>query len=297
MSRINWVLTLRISPLVGAALALLASQAAPAASTPEDAQVQQWEYLVVSAGLKTRFSSVAENPLHAKAVVVSGIAFGGEAISIEQRMDGLGTLGWELVAVVGMIGGDQQFVFKRPYMKSIVEAEAALRRKQAEELASLLMKLKQEPAPGAGPQIIDLDEKERLELLSRNIAQLENSVNAALDDLKGRGLKIVRNELKVLPRGHFVFEEATLGGSWVIEEATLGGSLVIDGTTQLLSPEKTYRSSEARRLAKEICANIVRLALTSQYDSLPEPVAVEITIQGKSVAKQRGSSFIDGKLF
>lgn len=278
-----------IVTLFGWAASVLPSFGAVTTSppVPQASRLPQWEYVVVSGG-KTYFSSALEGSLvgDSKAVVASGSTFRDEALELQHKMDGLGQLGWELVAVIGAIGGDQEFLFKRPYVKSVVDAEATIRHKQAGEMAALLAQIKQKPVSDGGVQIIDLDEKERLERLSSNMAQLENRLASALGELTSRGYRIEKNDLKALPR------YATLN-----DEAVIAGTLVIDGTSQLLSAENTYRSSEARRLAKEICASMVRLALTSQYGSLPESIVVEITIKGKSVAKQSGHTFIGNELF
>jgi hypothetical protein len=65
---------------------------------------QKWEYLAVTPG-KVYWSSVASKAKD------TGCQ---EAIELEQLLDKLGQQGWELVSIVGLIGGDQEFVFKRP---------------------------------------------------------------------------------------------------------------------------------------------------------------------------------------
>lgn len=68
---------------------------------------QKWEYLAVTPG-KVYWSSVAS-----KAEMSKDTAF-REATELEQLLDKLGQQRWELVSIVGQIGGDQEFVFKRP---------------------------------------------------------------------------------------------------------------------------------------------------------------------------------------
>lgn len=74
----------------------------------------QWEYLVISPG-SISFSLVGAEPPPEKFDEVAGLVrllrYSGGATTY---LDVLGLVGWELVAVVGSIGGDQQYVLKRP---------------------------------------------------------------------------------------------------------------------------------------------------------------------------------------
>ncbi|MFC2099430.1 hypothetical protein ACFLSF_01175 [Candidatus Bipolaricaulota bacterium] len=81
-----------------AALTLLALLLTASFSLPGPGQ--EWEYLVVSPG-KVRF---ADSPEYACRAAQSTMAV----------LDDIGADGWELVTVVGQIGGDQEFIFKRP---------------------------------------------------------------------------------------------------------------------------------------------------------------------------------------
>lgn len=70
---------------------------------------QEWEYLVVAVGVGMRadFSSAWQDK--------GGKVDFQEAVDTEKDLDKLGREGWELIDVVGVIGGDEQeFVFKRP---------------------------------------------------------------------------------------------------------------------------------------------------------------------------------------
>lgn len=73
----------------------------------------QWEYLVISPG-SISFSLVGTEPpekFDEVAGLVRLLRYSGGATTY---LDVLGLVGWELVAVVGSIGGDQQYVLKRP---------------------------------------------------------------------------------------------------------------------------------------------------------------------------------------
>jgi hypothetical protein len=89
-------------------------------STTNNPAPQKWEYLVVSPGKvywcggDSVFSNACP-PGTAKADVSEATGFkSGEAVELEQLLDKVGQQGWELVDIVGQIGGDQEFVFKRP---------------------------------------------------------------------------------------------------------------------------------------------------------------------------------------
>jgi len=245
---------------------------AAVASTDAQASsgVPQWEYLVVTGG-KTYFSPTLERSAEgeSKAILAGASTFTSEAVAAETQMDALGHRGWELVAIVGAIGGDQELVFKRPYVKALVEAEAAERRAQAEKWAALL-KGAEKPTPGGtGTEIVDLDERDRLERLAKNMERLQAQVDTALKLFLVPGVKIEKDTL-VTPRWPMVGDEAVLGGT-----------LVIDATNQLLSADNTYRSSAATALAKQIYRDIFR---TMPESVLVAGVGVELTIRGKTVA-------------
>lgn len=87
---------------------------------------QQWEYLVVSSG-KVLFYSPPENPRDLNVNLgFKSLAYNlpnlSEAVTLQKLLDTLGQEDWELVSVVGIIGGDQEFLFKRPYSKQRYKA-------------------------------------------------------------------------------------------------------------------------------------------------------------------------------
>lgn len=102
--------------IVFVALAVAFTFSFSAANNPAS---QKWEYLVVSPGkvywCGEYFILNDCPPDTAKADVSEATGFkGGEAVELEQLLDRVGQQGWELVDIVGQIGGDQEFVFKRP---------------------------------------------------------------------------------------------------------------------------------------------------------------------------------------
>lgn len=128
--------------------ALTASSATPK-TTPRNSPAitpstisftKQFEYLVVSFG-KTLFTNPDDNP-ETKAVGLSkllsyskaGVVSAKEALVTQNQMDTLGKFGWELVDIVGIIGGDQEMVFRRTYDPERSKQEAVLIKEEGERL-------------------------------------------------------------------------------------------------------------------------------------------------------------------
>ena len=70
---------------------------------------QRWEYLVIAHG-KVYFTT---DLVKAEAFTYKDASL-HESVETENVLDEAGAMGWELVDVVGVIGGDQEFIFKRP---------------------------------------------------------------------------------------------------------------------------------------------------------------------------------------
>lgn len=115
---------------------LLASSAVAAERNPSDklqrstdSPRDQFEYLVMTLG-KTVFQTVDDGRVRASGLAKllpyadANLIHAKEAIAIQQSLDNLGKFGWELVTVVGVIGGDQQMIFKRPKIDGLAELEA-----------------------------------------------------------------------------------------------------------------------------------------------------------------------------
>ena len=106
---------LAVLSIVLVALAVAFTFSFSAANNPAS---QNWEYLVVTPGKVIWCGEyIFFNdcpPSTAKPDVSEATGFKGEAVELEQLLDRVGQQGWELVSIVGVIGGDQEFVFKRP---------------------------------------------------------------------------------------------------------------------------------------------------------------------------------------
>ena len=92
-------------------VSLLSNSRVLASTDPQ----QKWEYMVICPG-KVGFSSPFASPMDKSAGLSIGTSIlpPTEALDTETILDNAGKVGWELVTVVGVIGGDQEFVFKRP---------------------------------------------------------------------------------------------------------------------------------------------------------------------------------------
>jgi len=92
-------------------VSLLRGSRALASADPQ----QKWEYLIICPG-KVQFASPFYNPMRKAAGLSIGtdIIPPTEAADTETILDNAGEIGWELVTVVGLIGADQEFIFKRP---------------------------------------------------------------------------------------------------------------------------------------------------------------------------------------
>lgn len=240
----------------------------------------KWEYLVISFG-KTLYSNPISEP-ELKEVGLSkllpyaqgGLVSANEAVSIQYQMDKLGNFGWELVDIVGAIGGDQQLVFKRLYDKSRSEKEIALIMEEGKILSANRKAIQDEISKIPSGKILDLDAAERQEktdkeekILREEIASLNGQIN-----IKGTIIEASQNY-----RGDF----------------TAKAHIVVDGTTTLLKGNK-YRRSEAKLYAKQIAEKLytkTKLYSSSKYtspeiDAMAGDVTIKITVvinyQGKA---------------
>lgn len=158
----------------------------------------EWEYLIVSYGT-TSFTNVlgspdADNVTFSKVQLFSeiGVTLPSEAITLQRNIDVLGMFGWEMVTIVGTIGGDQQIVFKRPYDAERSQQEAERIRAERERLieAYNLARTSADPQP----QLVDLDEVDLLrakEAREREDAvTVSNAIRTASSDFKVADLEV-----------------------------------------------------------------------------------------------------------
>lgn len=160
----------------------------------------EWEYLVVSYG-----TTYFDNPLtnadpadatYSKVQLFSdiGVTIPNEAIDLQRNIDVLGMFGWEMVSVVGSIGGDQQIVFKRPYDEERSSAEAERIRAEREEIiaaynASNDSSDTSEPEEKK-PQLVDVDAVERTQATVARNERDEATVRSFIETAAASGFPI-----------------------------------------------------------------------------------------------------------
>jgi len=197
--------------LTGSAVAQTTKPATPAKpaaapTTPAKPALQvtvngQWEYLVVSFG-KTYFTSPADGDAKvsgsSKLLMYGplGAVYAQEAQTTQAQIDTLGRYGWELLNVLGAIGGDQQWVFKRPYDPDRAAKEATLIKQEGQLLLDARAKAAKEAAtqpasPAATPQeLIELDARDSTVKQAAADAALASRVRAALAGLNTKNVTI-----------------------------------------------------------------------------------------------------------
>jgi len=277
---------------------ILSAQSARPSSPPVAAQSTrptgpQWEYLVISFG-KTYFSDPNAEPETktkglSKLISYSriGVVSATEALTVEWQMDTLGKFGWELVGIVGAIGGDQQMVFRRRYDPTQSRAEAALIREEGERLLATQRQLASDLAQA---DFVDLDEVERIAAIAQTRQTEETRLRSAIDSLRNPAI----NNVKI------VSTASAPNGSAVRAEVT------VDGSVQLLREGNKYRSQEAQTLSNQIAAAIYSAAgLISEYGaasssnlgySLGEvKISVSISVSNQGKQKTVATAVTGGK--
>jgi len=228
---------------------------------------EQWEYLIVSYG-KTSFLSVSESVADGSSKLTafkefSELLYGSEAISTQEKLDILGRLDWELVSVVGAIGGDQQFVLKRPRnvnraeiellvaseLKETLEAEKKTKDKAAELYAKILEERKQALEEREKASLVDLDTMEKSAAKKAEDERLFGIIRQCLIE---SGVK--QNEVIETQYGEVLVKEISIkkpdyrpGYKFNIE---------IDGSAALVKEGRKYRSSQCQSIAEMIVTKI-----------------------------------------
>ena len=256
-------------PLMAAAQTKL-QPVAPGSSVVAPQEIQ-WEYLVVSYG-KTLFGS-PEKTLAYRSIGLAATA--QEANEIQQSFDILGRFGWEVITVVGSIGGDQQIVLKRRYEKAKVANEglAILRGRELylKDLIDILergRKIREESEAAAvaarnQPRLVDLDAKESEEKRMQLTAELNAKVKSALNEIQGA--KDPSVSARVLDSaGKYSYVD-----------------IKIDLTDLMLKDGGNYRASEVRNWLNSTLIPTLKRAFDSVSGSLDITVTANINFNGK----------------
>jgi hypothetical protein len=172
------------------ALLLLASVAFAQQSGVGSLGRPEWEYLVISYG-KTYFAEPQKSSSYGPVTYQAG----QEAVALQRSLDGLGRLGWELVAAIGVIGGDQELILKRRNDPALSKKETAFLAKQSQvAVAEIITRYKKEGEAAAKSakltadkkMLVDLDSVEREqeglereEAVKAYITELTESIAAA----------------------------------------------------------------------------------------------------------------------
>lgn len=153
-----------------------------------------WEYMVVSFG-KTYFSDLRSKTMAYWDQGISKSVKGAD--SIEKDLDILGVHGWEVVSILGTIGGDQQVTFKRPLDASRTSTELQTIDANSEKvvngyLESLIAedKKRKEASPSIEIKLVELDayEAEQAKLKAR--ADVEAAATIFFNSLTKKPLDI-----------------------------------------------------------------------------------------------------------
>jgi len=214
---------------------------------------RQWEYLVVSFG-KAYFSDPDLEPETktaglSKLVSYSklGVVSAQEALTVQSQMDTLGKFGWELIGIVGAIGGDQEMVFRRAYDPEQSKTKATLIREEGERLLAARREIL---ADLEHADFVDLDATERAMAIAQTRQKEEARLRAIITALNNPAIVDTK----------IVSTAPTADSSGVMAEVT------VDVSSQLLKEGNKYRSSEAQAMAKQIARTIFQAAgLTSEY--------------------------------
>ena len=182
------------------ASALLCSQ--EKSNVPTDLQ---WEYLVISFG-KTTFG-VPEKMMAYKSL---GLDNGNEATDLQKNIDILGRFGWDVIGIVGAVGGDQQIVLKRKYDKARSENEYGMIQsgkeiylKDLQDIIQRALRLADEQNRSminttGKPSLIDYDEVDKQKTRKDLIQFLAETYKAKFDNLKIGAPKMLSIEYKTV---------------------------------------------------------------------------------------------------
>lgn len=256
----------------------------PTTTTSGSSSVEhQWEYLVVSYG-KTIFGT-PEKTLAYRSIGLSATA--QEANEIQQSLDVLGRFGWEVITIVGTIGGDQQIVLKRRFDKNRVTNEnlAILRGREIylKDLLDILergrrIREETETATAAErnkPRLIDLDLKEK--------EDRRDSIQATRDSL-------IKSQLSSTTWGNqakSTLRVRDFDGKFTNIDVT------VDITELMLKNGNNYRASEVKSWITNTAIPMLQTAASSftSSGSVDIKVTATITFNGKSEKVGESSTY------
>jgi len=263
---------LALTRLVAVSVLLLTLLAASHAAAEE---VAEWEYLVVSYGT-TYFTNPLldlepHNAARSKVMLFSdlGLTLPSEAFSLQSNMDVLGRFGWELVGLVGSIGGDQQLVFKRLFDAERSSTEAERIREQREALIAEFVSAQSANEADAPNRLLDLDRVERAQATeARNLRDA------------GIVVAIVDAAMSASPLLTLVAREAVGSAYDPSSSPRVSVSVTIDVTDVALVGQNQYRMSHVMREIDRLRDALLASGLREQRlgTCRDETSAVDITV-------------------
>lgn len=144
----------------------------------------KWEYMVVSFG-STSFSQFYSKTMAYWDEGIDVTAMGG---SLETALDILGQHGWEVISIVGTIGGDQQVTLKREYDAKRTTNELTEIQKNSALMVDSYEKILAEAAAATKKtettvELIDLDAKEAEEQKLATRKKMEDAITGFLNGM------------------------------------------------------------------------------------------------------------------
>lgn len=200
------------------------------------AATPKWEYLVLSLG-KNFFLSLPSDPFYISpnsgfktlTYMNAGFYIINEATFTQSQMDVLGKNGWELVDIVGIIGGDQQYVFKRPLVDQIYTETL----EKSENIYQEFIETMKNPEP--------VEEEHSTELIDYDVYLVE------LEKQKITNEKETFLKAKLKQNSKYIISRYQLYES-NYEYVPDSVIITIDASNKLLFDTNKYRKSEAKKL-------------------------------------------------
>lgn len=204
-----------------------------------------------------------------------------EANDVQRSLDVLGRFGWEVITIVGTIGGDQQMVLKRRYDRSRSAGEASeILRGREVYLRDLLDIMEREArmreasasaaeAEKSRPRLIELDSQDASQENARLTAERKASLEAAIAGTPWAS----RTSLRVYASSGYTSVDVTF-----------------DGTQDFLKNGNSYRKSEVASWVKSNPMSALQQASVSFGGLIMLKVTTNITFNGSTTKVDDQSS-------
>lgn len=230
---------------------------------------EQWEYMVVSLGT-AYFSDLSSKTM---AYWESGISKTiMSASSYERALDILGKQGWEVVSLLGSIGGDQEIVLKRAYDEKRTTAEKKIIDENSKlVLEGLLDSLTSaEPVTESSePELLELDAYEAKLAREKERAEVEAAITKYLNAASMKPLNIT-----------YTWKYTTSNDNGLTVNVKLDVS-------KCLIKDNQYRKSEVKAMLQ---------TLESYLKAIPVDLKFLAAITLNGYITYSGKSFFVGKL-